>query len=339
MIVTHPNGQYEIKIGRNILHSAIDPNKPFVIISDSNVAPLYAHHFPTAKRIITLPAGEEYKRLETVNAVYGQLLESGIDRKGTILALGGGVIGDMAGFIAATYLRGIAVVQCPTTLLSMVDASVGGKTGVDLPEGKNLVGAFKQPERVVIDLDTLKTLPAEELASGMAEVIKAGLIGDISLFTTLEQAEISSLQSLISHAIEVKRHIVEEDPYEHGRRALLNLGHTFGHAIEQVSNYVVRHGYGVAMGLVAAARLSATCGYCVPELQQRIECVLKVHHLPTRIPSKFSAESIYQAMHSDKKKERGTIRFILIRAVGDCFVDGNVSAEIVKQTLTDLGAH
>jgi 3-dehydroquinate synthase len=252
----------------------------------------------------------------------------------------------MAGFAAASYMRGVAFVQCPTTLLAMVDASVGGKTGVDLPQGKNLVGAFKQPEAVIADLSTLKTLPPEEFAAGMAEVIKSGLIGNPDLFERLEkgkkaisrQSAVKTLQSMVVDTIKVKQAVVQEDPYENGRRAVLNLGHTFGHAIEQVSGYKVSHGYGVAMGLVAAARLSAVLNLCNPTLEKRIEQLLQKHDLPTRIPAHLEAAAIIQAMSSDKKKTAGKLRFILLREVGDVFVSEDVGKTAVRETVESLQA-
>jgi 3-dehydroquinate synthase len=247
----------------------------------------------------------------------------------------------MVGFAAATYMRGIDFVQCPTSLLSMVDASVGGKTGVDMPQGKNLVGAFKQPTAVFADIATLTTLPQVELASGMAEVIKHGLIEDIALFHALEQDDWSlesdsfqqNLQKLVTQAIRVKIAVVQEDPFEQGKRATLNLGHTFGHAIEQLTEFAVRHGEGVAMGLVAAANLSARLGYCAPDLQTRIEAVLKRANLPTCIPAHLDPEQLYTIMHSDKKAAAGRVRFILMRDVGDVFLDGDVSETAVFQSI------
>ena len=197
-----------------------------------------------------------------MHRLYEAFLEGGLDRNGAVIALGGGVIGDLAGFAAATYLRGVAFVQAPTSLLAMVDASVGGKTGVDLPAGKNLVGAFKQPRFVAIDTDVLDTLPAAEFRSGLAEVIKHGIIGAPDLFAQLEGDGPASVAHLVASAVRVKISVVEEDPFETGRRAVLNLGHTFGHAIELVSDYSVRHGEGVALGLIAAAELSHATGNC-----------------------------------------------------------------------------
>jgi len=275
-------------------------------------------------------------------------LTAGLDRQGTILALGGGVVGDVAGFVAATYLRGIEVVQCPTSLLAMVDASVGGKTGVDLPQGKNLIGAFKQPIGVFADLSTLITLPVEEFAAGMGEVIKAGLIANPALFEQLEigarllpphdEESASALATVVIDAIQVKRDVVEEDPYEKGRRAILNLGHTFAHAIEQVSGYAVRHGEAVGMGLAAAAQLSASLGYCAGDLQTRIEAALEKASLPTRLPANLAAPALYKAMGSDKKKASGSLHFVLLRDVGDLFVSGDVPQTVVIETLLACGA-
>lgn len=345
LTVRHPHGRYNVIVGEDLLPhlrlvAAVDG--PVALITDSNVGPLYAARCGDVACAVTIPAGEAHKTLSTVNGIYSQLLAAGLDRKGTVVALGGGVVGDIAGFVAATYMRGVEFVQCPTSLLAMVDASVGGKTGVDLPQGKNLVGAFKQPTAVLADVGTLRTLPPEEFAAGMAEVIKHGLIGAPALFARLESERWRrdealgaprALQTLLTDAIQVKRDVVEEDPFEQGRRAVLNLGHTFGHAIEQVSGYRVRHGEGVAMGLVAAAHLAAALGHCDAALQGRIEAVLTRVGLPTRIPAEFAPRTIYQAMFSDKKKAAGRLRFILIRDVGDVFVTGEVGETAVLATL------
>lgn len=343
--VTHPTGQYAVLVGADLLPNLAEHAQirgPIALITDSNVGPLHASRCGEVACVVTVPAGEQYKTLATVQTIYDELLAAGIDRQATVVALGGGVVGDVAGFVAATYMRGVDFVQCPTSLLAMVDASVGGKTGVDLPQGKNLVGAFKQPTAVLADITTLQTLPPAEFAAGMAEVVKHGLISNPDLFENLgignwrltNQSPISNLQSLVATAIEVKRDVVQEDPFEQGRRATLNLGHTFGHAVEQVSGYRVRHGEGVAMGLVAAAHLSAQLGYCDAALKSRIEAVLQAQELPTRIPAEFEPKTIYQAMFSDKKKAAGKLRFILLRDVGDVFVTGDVAETAVLATLT-----
>ena len=254
--IRHPSGQYPILIGHEILptlrqHLSIDG--AIVIITDEHIEPLYRDQINSIKplQIISIPAGEQNKNLETLIPIYSQLLESGLDRSGTIVALGGGVVGDMAGFLAATYMRGVRLVQCPTTLLAMVDASIGGKTGVDLAQGKNLVGAFKQPAAVLTDLSTLKTLPKDEFQSGLAEIVKHGLIASPDLLKRVQSGALKDwvrnsdnrLQAMVVEAILVKKHVVEEDPFERGIRIRLNLGHTFAHAIETLSQYQIKHGY------------------------------------------------------------------------------------------------
>jgi shikimate kinase/3-dehydroquinate synthase len=348
--VSSPEGPYEVAIGSQLLPHVgqiAGIHGPFAIISDSNVGPLFAEQCK-GDWLLTIPAGEANKTLATANALYGQLLDCGFDRQGTIVALGGGVVGDVAGFVAATYMRGVDFVQCPTSLLAMVDASVGGKTGVDLPEGKNLVGAFKQPRAVIADLDTLVTLPAVEFSAGMAEVIKSGIIADPELFALAEAyapqlmdpsgRAHELLTSVVSKSVQVKRDIVEADPFEHGRRAWLNLGHTFGHAIEQVSGYAVRHGDAVAMGLVAAAHLSAELGFCDSALESRIGDAALGVRLPIRIPEQLEAEALLAAMSTDKKRVTGRLRFVLPRAIGEVFVTEEPQPEQVLATLRHRGA-
>jgi 3-dehydroquinate synthase len=350
LTVTHPAGAYSVWVGAGFLRrwrEIAGVAGPVVVVTDENVGSLFARRLGEMAALITLPAGEQHKTLATVQSIYDQLLTAGIDRTGAILALGGGVVGDTAGFAAATFMRGIPVVQCPTSLLAMVDASVGGKTGVDLPQGKNLVGAFKQPQAVLADLTTLRTLPPAEFAAGLAEVVKHGLLAAPHILTRLENEDwagheatapgrVDSLWNLVCEAIKVKRDFVQVDPFEGGRRALLNLGHTFAHAIEQVSGYQVGHGQAVAMGLVAAARLSAHLGHASPGLQTRIEKILGCCYLPARIPAAYAAEDIYAAMFTDKKKTSGRLRFILIRDIGDCFIASDVPAEMVIKAIQHL---
>ncbi|GAB4161354.1 MAG: hypothetical protein Fur0021_34440 [Candidatus Promineifilaceae bacterium] len=338
LIVRYPGGAYPVVVGQGLLPRLGQwVATPAALVTDSNVGPLYAARCPVTA-VITVPAGEAHKRLETVQQIYDGLLAAHMDRHSTVVALGGGVVGDIAGFAAATFMRGIQFVPCPTTLLAMVDASVGGKTGVDLPQGKNLVGAFKQPTAVLADIDTLQTLPAAEFAAGMAEVVKHGLLASPVL---LQQAAAvasrpTALPSLILRAIQVKQRIVELDPWETGQRALLNLGHTFAHAIEQVSGYSIRHGEAVAIGLTAAAHLSAQLGYADAALPAQIEMLLKSLHLPTRIPAALAVDDLYAAMGQDKKKRAGQLRFVLLRAIGDAFVADNVPEAAVRQTLRAL---
>ena len=354
--VRHPDGVYDVVIGDPLLPDAAALARiegQAAILTDDNVGPRHAARIQRPGEplpVLTMPAGEQHKTLDTVRAFYDGLLATGMGRDGTIIGLGGGVAGDVAGFVAATYLRGIDLVLCPTSLLSMVDASIGGKTGVDLPQGKNLVGAFKHPRAVLADISTLTTLPAAEFRAGLAEVAKHGLIADPVLWQRLmaedwrydpsrlasDRLLRSDLQTLIARAVRVKREVVEEDPHETGRRAVLNLGHTFAHAIEQASGYAIRHGEAVAIGLAAAARLSAALGECPPELPEAIETGLVRLGLPVRIPAGLEAARLFEAMAGDKKKQGGRLRFILIHRVGDVFVHGNVPRAAVMATLEAL---
>lgn len=349
--IQHPTGQYNVYVGYNLLvhvNELAPINGRVALVTDNNVGPLFSRHVveqlhqPTA--VITVPAGEQYKNLETVRQIYEEMFAAGCDRKSSVLALGGGVINDMAGFAAASFMRGVDFVTCPTTLLSMVDASVGGKTGVDMPQGKNLVGAFKQPTAVLADLRTLTTLPREEFAAGMAEVIKHGLLSNPVLFQQTQEADWYSeaqkqsdaLQEMVTIAIRVKQEVVEQDPFENGRRALLNLGHTFAHAIEQVSHYRVKHGEAVGMGLVCAARLSERLGYTTAALQTEIEQALENNHLMTRIPADLQPAALLAAMQTDKKKAHGKLRFVLIKEIGAAFLEADVPADVVLQVMDEL---
>lgn len=349
--VTHPQGSYRVIVGFNLLpHFSQRLSQdvgPLAIISDGHVGPLFAPSLPAPTSYTAFAPGEANKTLSTVHALYDKLLADGMDRTATVIALGGGVVGDVAGFVAATYMRGIGLVQCPTSLLAVVDASVGGKTGVDLPQGKNLIGAFKQPLAVLADIDTLRTLPPAEFAGGMAEVVKHALLSGGRLLQRLEDNIVNHellydeqnhhlLQEIIVDAIKVKRDVVQDDPYESGRRALLNLGHTFAHAIERVTEYRISHGQAVAMGLVCAARLSTILGHCTPDLQERVQQLLTRCHLPIHIPTRLDPQALLSAMGSDKKKARGRLRFILMRDIGDAFISGDVPSSAVLQTLREV---
>jgi 3-dehydroquinate synthase len=262
---------------------------------------------------------------------------AGLDRQSAVIAVGGGVIGDMAGFAAATYLRGVPFVQVPTSLLAMVDASVGGKTGVDLPQGKNLVGAFKQPVAVLMDMATLSTLPSDEFRAGLAEVVKHGVIGAPRLFTQLEEEGPVNLLQLVADAVRVKVRIVELDPYERNVRAHLNLGHTFGHAIEQVSQYSVRHGEAVAVGMVAAANMAVELGRCDTALAERIYTLLDRLGLPVSV-SGYSVEAIRAAMAQDKKRSGKKLRFIIPQALGDVVMIDDPGEAIVRRAIQSVVA-
>ena len=316
-----------------------------VIITDEVVNALYGPSCTSTGHIIEIPSGRQNKSLVTVQSVYDQLLDKGFDRSGTIIALGGSVVGDIAGYVAATFMRGVNFVQCPTSLMAMVDTSVGGKTSIDLPQGKNMIGVYKQPTKVIADVATLQTLPQADFASGMAEVIKHGLIAESNLLEQVEKgywaknwdrspSYIGELQRLVAQAIQVKINIVQADPFEQGQRSILNLGHTFAYAIEQVSNNAYRHGEAVSMGLVAAANLSARLGFCDILLQKRIEGILESVNLPTRIPSDIKPDALIQAMQRDKKKRAGQLRFILLRGIGQAFVSDGVSVDEIKDTVS-----
>ncbi len=352
--VTHPNGSYPIYIGDGQRRrvgtylAELGYTGRCAVVSNEIVGPLHSESVIASLQeagldpaYIQLPDGEQFKNLETVANLYEDFINVKLDRRSPIIALGGGVLGDTVGFAAASYLRGVPLVQMPTTLLAMVDASVGGKTGVDLPQGKNLVGAFKQPEMVIIDPEVLTTLPDVEFRAGLAEVVKSGMIDAPEIVTTLEQSrsqdvypytvlpEPYSLTWLLTETVSVKVRLVEEDPFEHGRRAALNLGHTFAHAFERLANFSMRHGDAVAIGLVCATRLAARLEECPPELAPRIDLLLRNLGLPTTVPP-FPAESIWAAMFTDKKRQGNTIRFILPRDLGDVDIFGNVpQAEVI----------
>jgi len=344
--VRSPDGSYHICIGEGVLAHAgtllrnrnLQPG-PAAIVTNDVVAQHHAATLSDSLRaagfephIIEAPEGEQHKTLDTVASLYDEFIAAGLDRRSPIISLGGGVIGDMAGFAAATYLRGAPFVQIPTSLLSMVDASVGGKTGVDLPQGKNLVGAFKQPAVVIIDTATMQTLPPEEFRAGLAEIIKHGIIAAPDLFEQLETHGPTSLVHLVADAVRVKVDVVEDDPFEQGRRRVLNLGHTFGHAIEQVSGYSVRHGEAVAIGLVAAAHLAARLERCSPDLVTRIHDVIERLGLPTHV-SGYDVDAVMAAMAQDKKRAGKTLRFIIPQDLGDVVVIDDPGEAYVRAAL------
>ena len=297
-----------------------------IVVTDENVARLQAESALVALRqagcspkLLTIPAGERYKTLHTVQSLWNGFLEAGMDRRSTVIALGGGVIGDLAGFAASTYMRGINWVCVPTTLLAMVDASLGGKTGFDLPQGKNLIGAFYPPRLVLADPQVLKTLPESEFISGLAEVVKHGIISDPELFDLclpgLDCVK-DELEPMVKRAMAVKIQVIEQDPYEQGLRAALNLGHTVGHAVELVSGFRLRHGEAVAIGMVAEARLAERLGIARTGLADSIAEVLLKLGLPVQIPEDLSRQEMIAAMGVDKKKSGKGVRFALPVEIG-----------------------
>lgn len=361
--VRYPGGAYEIRIGTGMLAhvggalraAGLPIGTRLALVSNDVVAPLYAERAEDSLRVAGLrpfrcviPDGEQHKTLATVHSLYDQFLAAGLDRSGMVLSLGGGVTGDIAGFAAATFMRGVPFAQVPTTVLAMVDASVGGKTGVDLPQGKNLVGAFKQPLTVVIDPAVLDTLEEAEFRSGMAELIKHGVIADPELFalvgaTRPDRPTIDA--EVIAQAVRVKIDVVEDDPFEHGRRATLNLGHTVGHALEKLSGFELRHGEAVSIGMVAAACISVELGLVEPALVERIEATLAAWELPVRCPpfdrlkeQPFKVEAIWQAMAHDKKRQGDNLRWVLPRAIGEVEIIADVPPSVVKAVLRELGA-
>ncbi|NMC11289.1 MAG: 3-dehydroquinate synthase [Chloroflexi bacterium] len=296
------------------------------VVSDRNVAEYYLHTVLKSLKDagfeyfkVVLPAGEETKNIKNVEKLWKVWLSHNLERSGTIIALGGGVIGDIAGFAAATYLRGINWVVVPTSLLAMADSSLGGKTGVDTPQGKNLVGAFHSPRLVITDPETLYTLPVDELRSGMAEIVKAGLIGDKRLFNICRRGWEAINQDIclvVKRAASVKIQIIQEDPYEKNIRAVLNTGHTIGHAIEKASEYRIRHGEAVSIGMVIEARLAQKLGMAEESLAEQISQCLKNLDLPTEVPAGIDKEVLFEAMQYDKKRASGKIKFALPINIG-----------------------
>ena len=317
-----------------------------MIVSNETVAPLYLQKVEQALsglRVasVILPDGEQYKTLGVLDRIYTALLEQRFDRHCTLVALGGGVVGDMTGFAAASYQRGVNFIQVPTTLLSQVDSSVGGKTGVNHPLGKNMIGAFHQPQCVVIDTATLDTLPDRELSAGLAEVIKYGLINDAEFFAWLEQnmaALVARDAAALSYAIERscadKAAVVAADERESGQRALLNLGHTFGHAIETGMGYGSwLHGEAVGAGMCMAAQMSARLGWLSDAQVTRILRLVGAAGLPTSPPSEISAERFMQLMAVDKKVLDGQLRLVLLRDIGEAKITADFDPQALKQTL------
>lgn len=319
------------------------------IVTDSRVAPLYVDTVSDSLRragiepvTAIVPAGEDHKTLDDLAPVYDTLLSARIERNTPILALGGGVVGDMTGFVAATVLRGVPFVQIPTTLLAMVDASVGGKTGINHAVGKNLIGSFHQPIAVLIDPAVLKTLPARELRGGLAECIKHDIIRDADGFGRLErdvtralELDVDYLGELVAHNVAIKARVVEADPFEKGERAHLNFGHTFGHAIETVSRYSYSHGECVALGMTAAARLATDLGMLDDASRRRIVSTIEKAQLPTRGLTLATAD-VVDAMRFDKKVRGGKVRFVLPDRIGHVVLRDDVSPDAVARAVDSL---
>ncbi|MBW4525930.1 MAG: 3-dehydroquinate synthase [Phormidium tanganyikae FI6-MK23] len=293
-----------------------------------------------------LPAGERYKTPATLQKIYDAALENRLERSSVMVALGGGVVGDMTGFAAATWLRGISVVQVPTTLLAMVDAAIGGKTGVNHPNGKNLIGAFHQPRLVLIDPQVLKTLPAREFRAAIAEVIKYGIIWDAELFEKLERAKRLDqiravgddlVNEMLVRSAQAKAHVVSKDEKESGLREILNYGHTIGHAIESLTNYrVVNHGEGVAIGMMAAGLIAVEIGLWDREECDRQKVLIEKAGLPTRIPEECDRSEIVPTLQADKKVRDGKVRFVLPRQIGTVIVTDQVEPAVIQTVLDQM---
>jgi len=345
---------YPIYIGQGLLSQSElltkhIGGKQVMIVTNTTVAPLYLDKVKSLLvdcqvSTVVLPDGEQYKTLDTVNTIFSALLEARFDRSCTLIALGGGVVGDMTGYAAASYQRGVSFIQIPTTLLSQVDSSVGGKTGVNHALGKNMIGAFHQPKCVVIDVDTLDTLEDREYSAGMAEVIKYGFLGN-AIFLDYLQNNINGLmardKALIIESVyqscEDKANIVAQDELEAGKRALLNLGHTFGHAIENTlgyGNYL--HGEAISVGMLMAAKLSQLEDYLSVEDVNQVQDLLEKSNLPISISGKITASDFMAAMSVDKKVIDGNIRLILLKKLGDAFICDDYQNQLLDQVINDF---
>lgn len=321
-------------------------SKKLCIVTDSNVARLYGEEVreiledcSVRTEMFVFPAGEENKNLNTVRDLYEFLIRNQFDRTDMLVALGGGVTGDLCGFAAATYLRGVSFVQIPTTLLSQVDSSIGGKTGVDFDAYKNMVGAFHMPLLVYTNLATLQTLDQEQFSSGMGEIIKHGLIKNQDYYrwlchnaSAIEARDLKVCREMIWESNRIKRDVVENDPKELGERALLNFGHTLGHAIEKLKDFTMLHGHCVAIGCLAACQISALRGMISVQEVEELSRAFQIFHLPTKVEG-LNTEEILQAAKHDKKMEQGFIKFILLGGIGNAYIDRTVTEEEMKQGL------
>lgn len=350
-----PGSEYDILVKPGILAEAgaiaraLSRSRKAAIVTDDAVGPLYLSKLQESLKTadfqvfsVVLPNGEGQKNLTTLGKIYDQLLSAGIERSTPLLALGGGVIGDMTGFAAATLLRGIKFIQVPTTLLSMVDASVGGKTGINHSVGKNLIGAFHQPISVLIDPETLRSLDPRELQSGLAECIKHEIIRDAEGFAKLEneidralKVDVEYLAKLIAHNVQIKADVVSEDPFEHSVRAHLNFGHTFGHAIETVSCYEYAHGECVALGMVAACRAAVKLGMFDATSCQRVIKLIEKAGLPVS-GLRLSVDEIVASMIYDKKVKSGRVRFVLPTKIGEVVIRDDLSPTVVREAVESL---
>ena len=352
------NRSYPITIGRGLESEVIEAvaglraqNRPIVLITDSEVAQKQSSFISECFGEIptwVLPAGEFSKNLTNFAEALEFMASSGLDRSTTLFAFGGGVVGDFAGYVAASYMRGIDFIQIPTTLLAMVDSSVGGKTGVNLKAGKNLVGAFHQPKAVFIDIARLDTLPVRQFSAGMAEIIKAGLLAKISLFEELEalprlNPRSPELASIIAQSCQIKADVVAADETESaasGGRALLNLGHTFGHAIEQCTGYTrYLHGEAISIGMMMACQLSETLGYLSSDATQRVGKCFETYELPTSLIETLPKSDLFTAMSRDKKKKQGSLKYVVLKQLGEAATEAGIEESAIESALAYGGAN
>lgn len=347
---------YEIRIGRDIMDRMIlliaknFKAAHYVVITDDCVGGLYGKKLVSGMKdvglntsMIDFPAGEASKNIKTVLDIATKLMESGADRETLLIALGGGVVGDIAGFVASIFMRGIPCLQIPTTLVAQVDSSIGGKTGVDTASGKNLLGTFYQPRAVFVNLSFLDTLPEHEFNNGLSEIIKYCAIEDEKMFGVLENQmeavkskDPKLLLNMVETCCQIKKSIVEIDEKEHGLRRILNFGHTLGHALETISRYRMTHGEGVALGMIAAARISEKKGHLAGIEAKRIEDLIRRAGLPVKIPKSFSAEDIIAQLRMDKKKKEGVVHFVLLKRIGMPFISGSIEPKIISAIIEEM---
>ena len=351
------DNSYDIKIGRDMFEDFVkglgeDPIAySYVIVTDSNVRGLYGEKLKSLidgisekTLLLDFPAGEMQKTRDIKSKIEDRMLEAGFGRDSALIALGGGVVGDLAGYIAATYTRGIPYVQVPTTLVACVDSSIGGKTAVDTPHGKNLIGAFYQPKSVIIDVNTLTTLGPEEIREGLAEVIKYGIIADYELFELIEQRsddifayDIDLLSLIVEKCCRIKGDVVENDEKESNLRKILNFGHTIGHAIENHSNYTLTHGNSISIGMMLEGRIAVNLGIWSEEGLERIKSVFIKAGLPVEIPFDIDPEKLIASMKIDKKSRGGVIEMCLPEAIGKIYrIDGKYALKIDDKIIRDI---
>jgi len=347
---------HDICIGRGILDRAGlimakgNWGDRCIIVSDSAVAPLHGERLLAVLAgvglkadLIAFPAGESSKSMATVVDLAERLISLGADRRSALIALGGGVVGDVCGFTASIFMRGIPYVQFPTSLIAMVDSSIGGKTGIDLPAGKNMLGSFHQPKAVFMELEYLKTLPPREVVNGMAEIIKYGIIDDPELFDILESnltrvldRDLDQIERIVAKAARIKKGIVEIDETEMGLRRILNFGHTIGHAVEAESGFTVSHGHAVGLGIIGASLLSEKMKYLNSGDRARITALIRSAGLPVRLPGGISPAGILSRFRFDKKRAAGKNRFVLLKKIGMPFVHDGVSADVLGEVMEEL---